>query len=203
MYEIQVADRELQTITRRHQVRRNDSAATQLPFFMACIKETLRRGSPAQTILPRLVSHPGYDLDGGQVHVPSGTLMGASAYIVHRNEAVFGPDPGKWRPERWIQDESGMGPREHQEYVKGDGEVRHAVGLWRPRVYWKVLRASGNADALRGVAQAVRYLGTESDDWPATVTSEVGSRDVLGPAAHIQGSTGVSFLIVFHEEETK
>ncbi|KAG6356937.1 hypothetical protein INS49_014812 [Diaporthe citri] len=87
---------------------------TRLPFFMACIKETLRRDSPAQTILPRLV------------HVPPGTLMGASPYIVHRDEAVFGAEPEKWRPERWIQEESGMGPREHQEYVKG----MERYGLW-------------------------------------------------------------------------
>lgn len=52
--------------------------------------------------------------------------MGASPYIVHRDEAVFGAEPEKWRPERWIQEESGMGPREHQEYVKG--MEKH--GLW-------------------------------------------------------------------------
>lgn len=99
---------------------------TRLPFFMACVKETLRRDSPAQTILPRVVSNPGYDLFGGQVHVPPSTLMGASPYIIHRDEAVFGAEPDKWRPERWIQDESGMGPKEHQEYVKG----MEKYGLW-------------------------------------------------------------------------
>lgn len=121
MEEIQVADRACRLSSG---VVMYDET-TQLPFFMACIKETLRRDSPAQTILPRLVSHPGYDL-GGQVHVPPGTLMGASPYIVHRDEAVFGAEPEKWRPERWIQEESGLGPREHQEYVKG----MEKYGMW-------------------------------------------------------------------------
>lgn len=98
MDEIQVADRAY----RLSQGVITYEETTQLPFSMACIKETLRCDSPAQTILPRLVSHPGYDLYGGQVHVPPSTLMGASPYIVHRDEAVFGPEPGKWRPERWI-----------------------------------------------------------------------------------------------------
>lgn len=122
MDEIQIADRAGQL---SQGVVMYDET-TQLPFFTACIKETLRRDSPAQTILPRLVSHPGYDLYGGQVHVPPGTMMGASPCIVHRDEAVFGAEPEKWRPERWIQDESGMGPKEHQEYVKG----MEKYGLW-------------------------------------------------------------------------
>jgi cytochrome P450 len=99
---------------------------TQLPFFMACIKETLRRDAPAQTILPRLVSQPGYDLYGGEVHVPAGTQMGASPYIIHRDEAVFGAESEKWKPERWIQQESGMGPKDHEEYVRR----MEKYGMW-------------------------------------------------------------------------
>lgn len=99
---------------------------TQLPFFTACVKETLRHDSPAQIIFPRLVSNPGYYLYDGQMHVPPGTLMGGSPCIVHRDEAVFGAEPEKWRPERWIQEESGMVPKDHQEYVKG----MEKYGLW-------------------------------------------------------------------------
>lgn len=86
------------------------------------------------------------------MHVPPGTLMGASPYIVHHDEAVFGDEPEKWRPERWIPKESGLGPREHQEYAKRMEKYGLVVGLWCPRACWKVLRADGNAEALRGVA---------------------------------------------------
>ena len=79
---------------------------TQLPYFMACVRETLRRDAPAQTILPRLVSSSGYRLPNG-MFVPEGAQMGASPYIIHRDEAIFGPEPDKFRPERWIPSEGG------------------------------------------------------------------------------------------------
>lgn len=101
---------------------------TQLPFFSACIKETLRRDAPAVTILPRIVSKPGYHLKcfDGEHFIPAGTEMGASPFIIHRDTRVFGPDPEEWRPERWIQAESGMGPEEHKEYVSR----MEKYGMW-------------------------------------------------------------------------
>jgi cytochrome P450 len=72
-----------------------------LPFFIACIKESLRQDSPAQTILPRMVSPPGYTSPNG-LFIPPGTQIGASPYIINRDEGVFGDEPGEYRPERWI-----------------------------------------------------------------------------------------------------
>lgn len=112
-----------------HPVVSYEETVNHLPFFMACIKETLRCDAPAQTILPRIVSQPGYELAdgrGGTVFVPPGTQMGASPYIIHRDQAVFGSDPDTWRPERWIQEESGMGRREHELYVKR----MEKFGMW-------------------------------------------------------------------------
>ncbi|CAG8977287.1 hypothetical protein HYALB_00012979 [Hymenoscyphus albidus] len=73
----------------------------ELPFFMACIKETLRRDSPAQTILPRIVSSPGYDLPNG-MYIPPGAHMGASPFIIHRSAEIFGANPDCFVPSRWI-----------------------------------------------------------------------------------------------------
>lgn len=73
----------------------------ELPFFMACIKETLRRDSPAQTILPRIVSQPGYDLPNG-MYVPPNAHMGASPFIMHRSAETFGANPEEFIPSRWI-----------------------------------------------------------------------------------------------------
>lgn len=112
-----------------HPVVSYEETTQHLPFFMACIKETLRRDAPAQTILPRIVSQPGYELadgKGGTIFVPPGTQMGASPYIIHRDESVFGSDPDVWRPERWIQAESGMGAKEHEQYVRR----MEKFGMW-------------------------------------------------------------------------
>lgn len=103
---------------------------TELPFFMACIRETLRHDPPAQTILPRLVSEGGYRLptDQGDVHVPANVQMGASPYIIHRNEAIFGADADKFRPERWLFGECGRcdSPLHHEAHVR----IMEKYGMW-------------------------------------------------------------------------
>lgn len=72
-----------------------------LPYFMACVHETLRRDAPAQTILPRIISGRGLKLPDGEF-IPPGTEMGASPYIIHRNESVFGKYPEEFEPDRWL-----------------------------------------------------------------------------------------------------
>ncbi|MCJ1356205.1 MAG: hypothetical protein MMC33_006199 [Icmadophila ericetorum] len=72
-----------------------------LPYFTACIKECLRRDAPAQTILPRVVPDSGLHLPDGSF-VPPGTEVGASPYIVHRDENYFGEHPERFIPERWL-----------------------------------------------------------------------------------------------------
>ena len=76
---------------------------TKLPYFMACINETLRHDAPAQTILPRIVSEGGYFLHGH--YIPAGTEIGASPFIIHRDSKTFGPEPELFRPERWLEDQ--------------------------------------------------------------------------------------------------
>jgi len=82
---------------------------TKLKYFMACVKETLRYNSPAVTLLPRIVSNPGYDLridnNGKTMYIPPGVQIGASPYIIHRNASVFGPHPECFNPARWIPGE--------------------------------------------------------------------------------------------------
>ncbi|KAL8953523.1 MAG: hypothetical protein Q9222_000625 [Ikaeria aurantiellina] len=73
-----------------------------LPFFMACISETLRHDAPAQTILPRYVSAEGIFAHGA--FIPGGTEMAASPYIIHRDRTIFGDDAESFRPQRWLED---------------------------------------------------------------------------------------------------
>lgn len=98
-----------------------------LPFFMACIKETLRHDAPAQTILPRIVSDGGYWLDD-HVYIPAGTHMGASPFIIHRDQHIFGADAERFRPERWLGDECGVcsTPVQHDAHVR----LMEKYGMW-------------------------------------------------------------------------
>ena len=72
-----------------------------LPYFMACVQETLRFESPAQTILPRYVSPGGLYADDRLI--PAGTEMAASPFIIHRDKTIFGEDAEISRPERWLE----------------------------------------------------------------------------------------------------
>ena len=88
---------------------------SKLPYFMACIYETLRHDAPAQTILPRYVSKGGIYVDGK--YIPEGTEMAATPYVIHRNQEIFGADANVWRPERWLEDPSRT-------------EQMHRYGMW-------------------------------------------------------------------------
>jgi cytochrome P450 len=74
---------------------------TNMPFFMACVQETLRMEPSASLILPRYAPKAGLDLGG--TWVPGGTEIAANPYVIHRNKVVFGVDAHVFRPERWLE----------------------------------------------------------------------------------------------------
>ncbi|PYH89590.1 cytochrome P450 monooxygenase [Aspergillus ellipticus CBS 707.79] len=74
-----------------------------LPYYVACVRETLRLNPPAPTLFPRFVSEPGLDLYG--VVAPAGTEISANPGLVQRDEEVFGPEADEFRPERWLDAE--------------------------------------------------------------------------------------------------
>ena len=73
-----------------------------MPFFMACVQETLRLEPSASLILPRYAPKGGIQLGGHWV--PEGTEIAANPYVIHRNQDVFGADAEVFRPERWLED---------------------------------------------------------------------------------------------------
>lgn len=92
-----------------------------LPFFVACIKESLRLNPPATNLFARVTPRGGKVVDG--VFVPEGTEMTSHAYVVQRDRGLYGEDAECYRPERWLEGEGraaeleagqftfGMGPR--------------------------------------------------------------------------------------------
>jgi cytochrome P450 len=52
-------------------------------------------------VLSRIVPKGGAVL--ADRYFPAGTLVGCSPYVIHRCELAYGPDPGVFRPERWLE----------------------------------------------------------------------------------------------------
>lgn len=72
-------------------------------YLRACIDEALRLSPPVASHLPREVLPGGLTVDGH--HFAPGTTVGTPTYAIHHNPEYY-PDPFKYRPERWIADES-------------------------------------------------------------------------------------------------
>jgi len=75
-----------------------------LLYLDACIKEAFRMHPAAGLPLERIVPEPGMEIAGR--YVKGGTIVGCSAWLIHRRPEIFGPDVDVYRPERWLVDES-------------------------------------------------------------------------------------------------
>ena len=80
-----------------HHVLRRSSAAS-IPQRMH------QRSIPSPsiyTLVPeRVVPASGHTICGE--HIPGGTIVGVSAWVLHRNTDIFGHDVEIFRPERWL-----------------------------------------------------------------------------------------------------
>lgn len=75
-----------------------------LPYLDAVIKEALRLHPAVGLPLERLVPAAGLQLPNGPF-LPSGTIVGASPWIIHRDQTIFGADANEFNPDRWLQKE--------------------------------------------------------------------------------------------------
>lgn len=66
----------------------------------AVIQETLRTHPNTGTILERKAPPGGVTIDG--YYIPGGVIVGVNAWVLHR-DGIFGQDPDKFRPERWLE----------------------------------------------------------------------------------------------------
>ena len=73
-----------------------------MPYFMACVNETLRASPSTPVTLPRIVSDGGLVLNN--TFIPPGTEIGANPYVINRDQSVFGADADDFNPERWVED---------------------------------------------------------------------------------------------------
>lgn len=75
--------------------------AQQLPYLDAVVKEAFRIHPAAGLPLERVVPAGGATIAGH--FVLGGTIVGCSAWVLHRNPSIFGADSAHFRPERWLE----------------------------------------------------------------------------------------------------
>ncbi|KHE86564.1 cytochrome P450, partial [Neurospora crassa] len=120
-----------------------DTAAKQLPYTLAAIKEAQRLHPVIAMSLSRTVPR---DLDGGGVMlhghwVPEGTTVGCNPVALHRNPEIFGQDADVYNPSRWLSQVERKRLREmlHLNLTYGGGARtcpgRHLAEL----IVWKVI----------------------------------------------------------------
>jgi len=89
-----------------------------LPYLDAVVKEAFRLHPAPGLPMERIVPRGGLEIAGH--FVPGGTIVGCSAWVVHRNKEIFGEDVEAFRPERWI---AGGGKEEEQRVKVMNGSM--------------------------------------------------------------------------------
>ena len=73
--------------------------AQQLPYLDMCIKEAFRLHPAPGLPMERIVPKDGIEIAGRWVK--GGTIVGCSAWVLHRDEKIFGERVDEYWPERW------------------------------------------------------------------------------------------------------
>lgn len=76
--------------------------AQRVPVLKAFVYESLRLNETVQHTLPRCLRKP---IELGGYQLPVGTVIIGNVYAIQRDERVFGPDAGEFRPGRWLTDD--------------------------------------------------------------------------------------------------
>lgn len=151
----------------------------ELPLLHAIVMETLRlhaaipggqpRIAPANTTL----GPPGAEVSG----IPAGVRVVSAAHSLHRNPEVF-PEPGRWRPERWLDEKGG---------VDGGGE--------KARWFWAF--GSGGRMCVGSNLAVMEMKAIVAVIWSkfeTTVVDDAGMEHVDGYLAEPRGASDGSFL---------
>ncbi|KAH8203647.1 hypothetical protein TruAng_002177 [Truncatella angustata] len=103
--------------------------AQKLPYLDACIKEAFRLHPAAGLPLERIVPPQGAEIAGHLVK--GGTIVGCSAWIIHRRPEIWGEDVDTYRPERWLVDESlsGLARDEEEKKIKEMNGMMFQFGM--------------------------------------------------------------------------
>ncbi|KAJ5106319.1 Cytochrome P450 [Penicillium angulare] len=114
-----------------------DAPLDSLVYLEAVIKEALRCSPPIPMSLPRYVPEGGRTIDG--YFIPGHSIVSCQPYTVHRaHESVF-PEPDRFYPDRWL-DEEGAAERNRHFFafaVGGRGCTGKNLALTEMRILLK------------------------------------------------------------------
>lgn len=96
-----------------------------MPYFTACVKETLRMFPPTPIILPRYVCKGGLRLNN--TWIPEDTEIAANPWITNRDQGIFGLDSDTFRPDRWLESAEKTKEMEKYHFTFGYGS-RECIG---------------------------------------------------------------------------
>ncbi|KAI0180135.1 cytochrome P450 3A13 [Hypoxylon sp. FL1284] len=104
MWEIsQPSSFHIQQRLREELLKNTDASFDKLPYLDAVVQEGLRCFPAIPMSLPRYVPSGGRVIDG--YFIPGGTIVSCQAYSTHRiDESIF-PQPDKFDPDRWLQED--------------------------------------------------------------------------------------------------
>lgn len=94
-----------------------------LLYLDACIKEAFRMHPAPGLPLERVVPPAGAEIAGH--FIKGGTIVGCSAWVIHRRRDIFGDDVEVFRPERWLVDESKDKEAEEKRLKEMGGVMLH------------------------------------------------------------------------------
>ncbi|KAH0287189.1 putative cytochrome P450 monooxygenase [Aureobasidium namibiae CBS 147.97] len=151
----------------------------ELPLLHAVVMETLRLhaaipgGQPRVTPATITLGPPGDEVHG----IPAGVRVVSAAHSLHRNPEVF-PEPGRWRPERWLDEQGG---------VDGGGE--------KTRWFWAF--GSGGRMCVGSnlaVLEMKAIVALVWSNFETTVVDDAGMEHVDAYLAEPRGASDGSFL---------
>ncbi|KAL8737957.1 MAG: hypothetical protein Q9181_001179 [Wetmoreana brouardii] len=111
----------------------SDAAVKGLPYFDAVVKEAMRVHPPVVDFFSKIVPKGGdiVLVDGEEHFLPGGTLVGYSAWSMHRNNrAVYGDDTDVFRPERWFISDNTTGGQEKLARMIKTNDMIFGSGRW-------------------------------------------------------------------------
>ncbi|KAI8692510.1 hypothetical protein NCS56_00007900 [Fusarium sp. Ph1] len=100
--------------------------AQRFPYLHACIQEAFRMHPAPGLPLERIVPPQGADIGGH--HIKGGTIVGASAWLIHNRPEIFGPDTSEYRPERWLPDPN-ANPEDEDKRIKKMSGMMFQFGM--------------------------------------------------------------------------
>lgn len=111
----------------------SDADVRRLPYLGAVVREGMRIHPPVANIFSRVAPDEGdvVKINDKEYHIPGGTLIGYSAWSMHRNNAaLYGEDCEIFRPERWLMDTSKPEQQERLAQMIKTNDMIFGYGRW-------------------------------------------------------------------------